>query len=193
MKPTEEDKKIWDRLYRDIGNPYGVAGLMGNLFAESSMNPYCITGSKAKDTTGIMYANDVDALIISKDEFMHDGIAFGLAQWRYYSRKGALYDTAKGLNLPIGDAQLQVIFLQQELRTYKTVWNTLMNAKSVKEASDIVLEKYEKPANTSDAVKEKRSAYGMQYLDAFYPIVETVKHTLKNTYIVTTSRNVFDS
>lgn len=191
MKPTAEDKKIWDQLYRDIGNPYGVAGLMGNLFAESSMNPYCITGSKAKDTTGIDYTNDVEALVISKDEFIHDGVAYGLAQWRYYSRKERLYDMAKALNLPLGAAATQITYLLSEIRTYKTVWNTLMNAKSVKEASDIVLEKYEKPANTSDAVKEKRSAYGMQYLDAFYPIVETVKHTLKNTYIVTTSRNVF--
>ena len=191
MKPTSEDKKIWDQLYQDIGNPYGVAGLMGNLFAESSMNPYCITGSKAKDTTGIDYTNDVEALIISKDEFIHDGIAYGLAQWRYYSRKERLYDMAKALNLPLGTAATQITYLLSEIRTYKTVWNTLMNAKSVKEASDIVLEKYEKPANTSDAVKEKRSAYGMQYLDAFYPIVETVKHNMMNTYIVTTSRNVF--
>lgn len=191
MKPTAEDKKIWDQLYRDIGNPYGVAGIMGNLFAESSMNPYCISGSKAKDTTGIDYTNDVEAMIISKDEFMHDGVAYGLAQWRYYSRKERLYDMAKALNLPLGDAATQITYLLSEIRTYKTVWKTITMAKSVKEASDIVLEKYEKPANTSDAIKEKRSAYGMQYLDAFYPINEPVKHTIKNTYIVTTTKNVF--
>lgn len=191
MKPTAEDKKIWDKLYQDIGNPYGVAGLMGNLFAESSMNPYCITGSKAKNTTGIDYTNDVEALIISKDEFIHDGVAYGLAQWRHFSRKEKLYDMAKALDLPLGDTHTQIIYLLSEIKTYKTVWKTLQSAKSVKEASDIVLEKYEKPANTSDAVKEKRSAYGMQYLDEFYPIVETVKHNIKNTYIVTTARNVF--
>ena len=34
-----EEKKIWDALYAKIGNPYGVAGLMGNLYAESGLRP----------------------------------------------------------------------------------------------------------------------------------------------------------
>ena len=41
-----DDKRIWNLLMEAIGNPYGVAGLMGNLMAESSMNPLCKTGGK---------------------------------------------------------------------------------------------------------------------------------------------------
>lgn len=33
------EQHIWDVLYAKIGNPYGVAGLMGNLYAESGLQP----------------------------------------------------------------------------------------------------------------------------------------------------------
>ena len=41
-KPQETssvEKTIWDYLYGKIGNAYGTAGLMGNLYAESSLKP----------------------------------------------------------------------------------------------------------------------------------------------------------
>ena len=31
------EKKIWNYLMRELGNAYGVAGLMGNLYAESGL------------------------------------------------------------------------------------------------------------------------------------------------------------
>ena len=33
------EKNIWDYLIKEINNPYGVAGLMGNIYAESGMIP----------------------------------------------------------------------------------------------------------------------------------------------------------
>lgn len=36
---TNNEKAIWDYLYGKIGNAYGVAGLMGNLYAESALRP----------------------------------------------------------------------------------------------------------------------------------------------------------
>lgn len=33
------EQKIWSFLMGKIGNAYGVAGLMGNLNAESALNP----------------------------------------------------------------------------------------------------------------------------------------------------------
>ena len=35
----ETAKKIWDYLIGKIGNEYGVAGLVGNLYAESGLFP----------------------------------------------------------------------------------------------------------------------------------------------------------
>ena len=33
-----DEEKIWNYLYSKIGNKYGVAGLIGNLEAESDLN-----------------------------------------------------------------------------------------------------------------------------------------------------------
>ena len=47
--PSETEKQIWDLLMKKIENPYGVAGIMGNLYAESSMRTTCMTGGKASE------------------------------------------------------------------------------------------------------------------------------------------------
>lgn len=53
----------------------------------------------------------------------------------------------------------------KELRgSYKTTLAVLTAAKSVREASDAVLTKFERPANQGEAVQLKRASYG----EAFY-------------------------
>lgn len=161
-----EEKKIWDLLLEGIGNEYGVAGLMGNLMAESTLNPLCMTGGESKKwTSGKAYADAVNKGDYSKNYFSRDNIAFGLAQWLYWSRKEALYDYAALMD--IGSVEAQIGFLLKELPAYKTVWETLKTAKSVREASDIVMLKYEKPANVTDTMKERREKFGLGYYDKF--------------------------
>ena len=36
---NDPEKTIWNTLQAVIGNAYGTAGLMGNLFAESALKP----------------------------------------------------------------------------------------------------------------------------------------------------------
>lgn len=63
---------------------------------------------------------------------------------------------------------MQLDFLcNVELPGYKTVWATLKTATSVKEASDIVLTQFEKPANQSDAVKATRAKLGQNFYDKY--------------------------
>ena len=165
-----DEKLIWDLLMETVGNPYGVAGLMGNLFAESGLDPLCKTGGKNADvinTSPEFYVAFIMDGFITPHDFAHDECAFGLAQWRYWSRKEALYLYIRENSLDISDVSAQIGFLLKEIQTYKTVWNTLLNAKSVKEASDIVLERYEKPANVSDKTKERRARFGQKYFDEF--------------------------
>ena len=168
MVITQEYADIWNTLMKQFGNEFGVAGLMGNLFAESSLNPECVTGGgfNTKDKKDA-YVNTLKNKQISVDQFAHDGVAFGLVQWRYWSRKEALMIFANERNLPIENASTQLEFLNQEIKTYKTVYNALLNATSVKEASDIVMERYEKPGNISDAAKKKRTEFGQEFYDAF--------------------------
>ena len=58
---------------------------------------------------------------------------------------------------------MQLDFLWKEIQGYTTVFNTLKNATSVREASDVVLLEYERPADQSEAVQIRRADYGETY------------------------------
>lgn len=154
---------IWNYLYSTIRNPYGVAAIMGNLMAESSLNPQCITGRKAKEYSPAKYAEDVQCGIITAYEFAHDSIAFGLVQWCFWSRKKGLYEYIRKCGLAIDSVAGQCGYLVEEMKQYKTVWKKVNEATSVSQASDIVMLKYEKPAGTSEAAKQKRRDYALQF------------------------------
>lgn len=153
------EKVIWDFLLKKTGNKYGTAAIMGNLMAESSMNPRCVTGL-AK--TG--YPNEAQYILASDDgvhDFAHDGAAFGLVQWCYYTRKGGLQAYAKQTGRSIADLQTQLEYMVKEMsQDYKSVWKAVTEAKDIRTASDVVMLKYEKPATTSEAAKKKRADYG---------------------------------
>ena len=166
---TDPEKTIWNTLQAAIGNAYGTAGLMGNLYAESALKPGNLqnTGNKALGMTDEQFVDAVDSGEYSADKFIHDGYGMGLAQWTYYTRKQALLNFVKAAGKSIGDLETQLAFLLQEIKGYTSVWNTLTTATSVREASDAVLMKYERPANQSESVQVKRAGYGQQYYDKY--------------------------
>lgn len=103
----------------------------------------------------------------SYTNFVKDAAGYGLAQWTYWSRKQNLLNFAKEKGASIGDLEMQLEFLWKELGSYSIVLKRLLNAKSIQEASDAVLTKYEKPANQGDSVKMARAKYGQKYYDQF--------------------------
>lgn len=158
---TEE--KIWNFLLKEIKNEYGVAGLMGNLRAESSFKSSNLQGAYEKKLshTDESYTMAVDNGQYTKDQFVYDSAGYGLAQWTYWSRKKALYEYLKAANRSIGDLQGQLEYLIKEIKTYTKVWNTLLNAKTVEEASTSVVLYYEKPASKdSEKTQQTRASYG---------------------------------
>lgn len=159
------EKVIWDYLYNKLRNVYGTAALMGNLMAESSLNPKCANGVSKLGLTNETYTKMVDE--DQPNNFINDGIAYGLAQWCYKTRKQGLWEMAKKTKKSIGDISLQLDYLWDEIQKYKTVIKALYDATNVKEASDIVMLKYERPGNTSDTAKQKRAKYGEQYLSKY--------------------------
>jgi len=168
---------IWNFLYEKLNNPYGAAAMMGNLFAESSLNP--ILANNVKKKTGLtneQYTSAADSRM--NNSFVSDRIAYGLAQWAFSTRKKGLLDYAEKKGTSVGDIHTQLEYLWEELQKYKTVINVLYSSQSVKEASDIVLLKYEKPANQSDAVKQLRAKYGQKYFDKYATAKETIKIVL---------------
>lgn len=164
---TADAKAIWDFLIGKIGNKYGVAGLMGNLYAESALKP---TNLQNSYETKLGYSDDTYTDAVdngSYTNFVRDSAGYGLAQWTYWSRKQALLTYCQDKKTSIGNLTAQLEFLWKEIQGYTTVLSTLKNATSVKAASDIVLTKYEAPADQSDAVKTKRASYGQTYFDKY--------------------------
>lgn len=162
-KTTEQ--QVWNFLKSAGFNDYGVAGLMGNLLAESALRPNNMEDSYQSklgynDTT---YTEAVDKGTYTN--FVKDAVGYGLAQWTYWTRKQNLLNYAKSKNKSIGDLEMQLEFLVKELKESFTnsVYNVLKNAKSVLEASNAVLMKFERPANMGASVQATRAKYGQTY------------------------------
>lgn len=164
---SDPEKTIWNTLKGKGLSDFAVAGIMGNLYAESGLRSTNLQNAyeKSLGMTDDSYTAAVDNG--SYGNFVHDSAGYGLAQWTYYSRKQALLDYAKSVKKSIGDLAMQLEFLWTEIQTYKTVMSTFASATSVKEASDVVLTQFEKPADMSDAVKNARAGYGQKYYDKY--------------------------
>ena len=132
------EKVIWDYFYDKFKNPYGVAALMGNLYVESKLNPQDLQGSYERSfgITDEEYTKAVDDG--SYQSFVRDGAGYGLVQWTYWSRKEGLYNYAKEQGTSIGDLNMQLNYIWKEIQLYKTVFNAIKNATSVRAASDVI-------------------------------------------------------
>ena len=162
------EKDIWAFLLAKIGNEYGVAGLMGNIYAESGLRANNLQNSfeKSLGMTDAEYTEAVDKG--TYQNFVHDGAGYGLCQWTFWSRKQNLFAFKRSAGVSIGDCKMQLEFLYKELSEgYKSVLNGLKTAKSVRAASDIVLTQYERPRDQSEGMKEKRASYGQVYYDKY--------------------------
>ena len=175
-------KIIWDFLKKEGFSDFGVAGLMGNLDAESALRPNNLqdTYSRSLGLSDAEYTAKVDNGTYTN--FVRDSAGYGLAQWTYWSRKENLLNYAKSKKKSIGDLEMQLEFLVQELKTsYKnSVYNILVNATTVQQASDVVLMNFERPANAA-AQKSKRAAMGQVYYDKYAKGVENTTMAT-NTY-----------
>lgn len=163
-----DEKRMWDYLLDKLGNEYGVAGLMGNIYAESGLRSNNLQNAYETKLgyTDATYTTAVDNG--SYTNFVHDSAGYGLAQWTYYSRKQALLDYAKASKKSIGDYEMQLGFLYKELSgSYASVLSELKNAKTVLEASNAVLTKFERPADMGTAVQNKRASFGQKYYDKY--------------------------
>ncbi len=168
LRGTTVEQKIWN-YFKDKGlNDYGCAGLMGNLYAESALNPKNLQNSFEKK---LKYTDEKYTQVVDSGKytnFVNDSAGYGLAQWTYWSRKQALLSYAKSVNKSIGDLEMQLDFLYQELSTgYKAVLKVLKTATSVLDASNAVLLNFERPADQSKTVQKKRASYGEGYYSKY--------------------------
>ena len=164
-----DPKVIWDFFKSKGLNDYGVAGLMGNLFAESGLKPTNLQNTYENKIgyNDAEYTAAVDQGIYT--DFVKDKAGYGLAQWTYWTRKQNLLLYAQSVNKSIGDLTMQLEFLYKELNENykKSVLRTLCEGTSLLEASNAVLFNFESPANQSESVQKQRLGYCQKYYDSY--------------------------
>lgn len=136
-----------------INNGYSkesAAAILGNLYAESRLNPMLIQGGevvtedfRAWDNGGKTYTG-----------------GFGLVQWDYYTRVQALQNYADSHGWPVASVKAQVGFMIEELASYGYAPSAL-NSMSIEDATYEIWRRYENPA-TQDY--EVRLGYAKQFL-----------------------------
>ena len=184
---VDNAQTIWNFLKSQGLSDCGIAGLMGNLYAESGLQPNNLqnTYSKKLGLSDAEYTKRVDSGAYTN--FVRDSAGYGLAQWTYWSRKQSLLNYAKQQKKSIGDLTMQLNFLAQELKTsFPSVWQTLRTATTVAQASNVVLLQFERPADQSAAVQRKRADFGKTYYDKY--AVRQVTSSMTNSPLATYKR-----
>ena len=153
----------------------GIAGILGNLDAESGIKPNNLENSHESylGYTDETYTSAVDNGYYKREQFLHDhmggsdtmGAGYGIAQWTYYTRKAKLYDWAKRKHVSVANLLLQIDILVGELKAYN-IYDDLRTCIDVRKASNIMVTKFERPAgfNTA-AVQNARYEKCMEYFD----------------------------
>lgn len=165
---STNEEKIWNFFKNKGLTDCGVAGLMGNLYAESGLSPTNLQNTYEKK---LGYTDDTYTAAVdngSYANFVKDAAGYGLAQWTYWSRKQNLLNYVRSQSKSIGDLESQLEFLYKELsESYKSVLTALKAATSVLSASNTVLKDFEKPKDQGSAVQTKRASYGQAYYDKY--------------------------
>lgn len=177
---TDTTATVWNYLRGKGFTPEITAGIMGNLEAESGIDPYNVQNGLYRKRLGVSISNaEEDKKYLSDVEsgshdFVNDSIGYGLAQWTYYDRKQKLKELADADNKPISDLGIQLKHLWNELNARGHV-EQLNGTSTVKDASNIILHKFEQPADQSPAVENLRASYGQAWYDKYINEETTAK------------------
>lgn len=134
--------------------PQQSAGIVGNLIAESGVNPKRVQSTPTP-------SGDRDNITVD------NRTGYGIAQWTSSNRQQGLVDLARSRGMTIeGDLALQLDYLMQELTiSYKGVFDKIKLAADLKTASDVFMVEFERPKDQSETARQKRASMGQQVLD----------------------------
>lgn len=146
---ADNGKIIWDSLIKNGFTEKATAGIMGNLQAESGLDPKRVQG----------------AGYITADNITVDGeTGYGLAQWTFITRQEALDNFAKGKGRPSGDLMIQIDYLIMEIDQYG-IKNTLNQQETAFAAAIRFHRDFEKSADGEGTPMENRRG---EYAEAIY-------------------------
>ena len=162
-----DERIIWD-FFKSKGLPdEAVAGIMGNLYAESGLKSTNLENyyEQQLGMSDEEYTKAVDYGTYTN--FVNDKAGYGLAQWTYYTRKQKLLTFAKAKGKSIGDLSMQLDFLWEELQAYTSLMDYLRGADYVDVASTAFLLDFERPADQNIAAQKKRAGFAQSFYDEF--------------------------
>lgn len=168
----EEEKEIWNYLLDLTKNPASAAGIMGNLFYESHLYSKNLEtmGKKKPDLGELSYTQAVD-MGIYKD-FVKDKFGYGLAQWTYSGRKKRLLEIAEEKDGSIGDLDVQLQLIGEELEKYHML-HRISSSTDINFTAEYFLKHFENPSNQSEKVIKKRQRKAKYFYNKFaYKVVD---------------------
>lgn len=142
--------KIWAFLKVGMGTDnVHASAVMGNIIEESGASSICVRDGN-------------DALFNNTYKYdSYDGKAYGILQWKFWSRKAGLESTASDMGLSTGDINAQLAFFRKESQgDYRTAWNSFLNTGTVDSATDVFRNEFEQ---TSDGESLRKEAANKAY------------------------------
>lgn len=141
---------IYEYLHKKIGlSSIVTAGIMGNMMAESSLNPRIVQGGG------------------EADEITVDGsTGYGLCQWTDASRQQGLVDFANSQGKSTSDYQVQCDYMMHEIESgYSSLIANMDASGSAGQAALIFHEEFERSADTSE-MAQRRADFAEQILQS---------------------------
>ena len=145
----------------------GAAGVLANVEAESAFS-----STNLQDCyNSSLHVSDADytAQVDAGARGFTDSAGYGLAQWTSGDRKYSLLSYAGKRGVSIGNFEMQVDFLLEEMRTgYREAWSTCTTSDDPYQCGYMVCKRYEIPADTENQANQRgnRAGYWYKFLEA---------------------------
>lgn len=156
---SEITEQIYNHLINKGLTPPQAAGIMGNLEAESSMNPRAV-----EDKKGQPPRPDSDVMEIGTS------YGYGLAQWTTKGRQVGLHEAAVAAGKQDSDLLVQLEYLWKEMGSdqfYENGFARLKETSDVKVASSLFMLHFERPLDQSQSKQNARAALGLKWLTKY--------------------------
>jgi len=169
-------------FFREKGlNDNGIAGLLGNVYAESGVRCNNLQNSYEKkwNVTDESYTANVDRGTwtdpIMGQSFSFDKGGYGLCQWTSCGRKDGLLKLSQEMGKSIADESVQFEWLWTELTcSYRKVYAELISdTNSIRSCAEIVVCGFEKPKSvlgdeeTKNKTVDRRTEYAQEFYDLY--------------------------
>lgn len=159
---------IWDFLFKQGLQAPAVFGIMGNMQQESAFIPNNLQDSYEKR---LGFNNETYTAAVDSGAYKNfggDKAGYGLCQWTSDGRKAGLLELTRARGVSVGDFWTQLDYLMQELNgPYSGALRGIKAATTIRQASDIILTQFEKPADQSESAKRFRASLGEQLYEEY--------------------------